>query len=729
MNSLVEASCELAYTQSKISTWKTVLHAVLLCFTVSSFYVTVNFLVVPQVNQTFSIWTKSINAGEGRRAKSLVLNYYICNSSACQATGATMTQGLSHNVDPCVDFYQYVCSRWTEEHPLAPFQHRTSADHVAVGMFLQTLKKILNEPSSAPAINFLFDNCKKGDDSLFSGLVNTILYTTGLENWPYMTDSTKEVTKEDVSYKIGSVYRELGLDCFFQFGDEQDTSNDSMRLLSIDQPRLLSDPGIQESVNHYTGMTTAFRTLMDLVDKSEQVNIAGMERKLQALRENPLDGCFMTNECDAVRLSELPALQFINWTVLLFGVTGISEDPKAKRVKVKSPGYLLNLFKDFEPKAVDILNYLVFRVMISVFPLMNSEKHFATLAQWRTENDPNRPLRDSKEDQCLRFMNEFEPLVPMMLAGNAEASEVSRGLYEDIQRKVIAGFIRYIQRNTPLTPGVYNSLAKDVSQIVWEFLYPAYLQDSHNLKRYYEGIYTNNPKTPLVYFYYYYIKNSVQKRRLTFTSDGRKASWSADLFSSWPRFDPPYRTLQVPAAAFDRLLPKDPLLNLFQLPRVAFRLYHNLFRYFHHYVHDGSRRNFTRAVVKFLRECRKCLAGQYRSLLPHATADDAVLNDVLDVLSVRAALNVFRSEVAKFGRDVRLPGMLSYTSDQLFFVRYAMSFCENVSPAYAEKRSRVGQERPSWVRVNGVLKNVPEFSQAFRCNSSAFMSAKKPCVP
>ncbi|KAH9381503.1 hypothetical protein HPB48_005522 [Haemaphysalis longicornis] len=77
-----------------------------------------------------------------------------------------------------------------------------------------------------------------------------------------------------------------------------------------------------------------------------------------------------------------------------------------------------------------------------------------------------------------------------------------------------------------------------------------------------------------------------------------------------------------------------------------------------------------------------------------------------------------------WGLDLRLKGLEQMSSDQLFFVYYALDNCQR-SDAQAQRRlgwTLAGQER-----VNTPLRHWPPFARHFGCHRGQPMVAQAPC--
>ncbi|XP_064475877.1 neprilysin-like [Ornithodoros turicata] len=680
----------------------------LVCGTAVAIHTTLDTIVLKQTRRTFSTWFNNIPSDSRPEDTGTMGESFFCNSSACRDMAEKMVHSLDISGAPCNDLYQFVCGKWKKEHPLHALQQRVSIDHELVRFYIDKVKDTLNKPNIIPAASFAYEYCKTGNGSLFRGLIHTLLYTTGLENWPYTSSSVRDMSKAEVSYKIGTVHRELGLDSFFKF--DVAAYKGYGKIITVEQPHL------RKRVNaEYSAVKYAFEGLAGSTGRYEDA--LGIENKIASCLETWED-CSLGGYCKIVQISKLPALEFIDWTSLIRGLFGADLEWNSP-ILVKSPTYLLNLFKDFEPKNEDILNYLVFRIMLSVFPLITDQDRFDKLSEWVVRGDPDRPLQPSREDQCLSFVNQVEPYVPMMLARDVGETRVSASFIQEVlQNRLREAFLKYVRQSIALPSA--EEFFERVQRISWQFFYPTDLKNLTFRTKYMDEIYTGNARSPLMYFYYYYIRNSVRKRRVPFDPSPKDVwiSWTADLFSAWVHI---YEAvIQIPTASFDLFLPKDPITNLFHIPRAGYRILRALFVFLYKYT----------GKTESVKETERCLANQY--LQTHRpfdqTAAEATASELLfDVLSVRVALEFFRGEMKNVASEVRLNGAPSYSTDQLFFIRFATSFCENVAPEYATGEGKFGKS-PASLRVNAVLRNVPEYGQAFQCNSTSLMTTRHPCI-
>jgi putative endopeptidase len=125
-----------------------------------------------------------------------------------------------------------------------------------------------------------------------------------------------------------------------------------------------------------------------------------------------------------------------------------------------------------------------------------------------------------------------------------------------------------------------------------------------------------------------------------------------------------------------------------------------------------------------------CVADEYSSF---TAIDDLKLNGRLtlgentaDNGGARIALMALHDLMAQAKEDPskKIDG---YTADQRFFLGFGRVWCQNTTPELARMLVRVDQHSPGRWRVNGVVRNMPEFQKAFGCKSGQPMAPENAC--
>ncbi|KAH7957335.1 hypothetical protein HPB52_017812 [Rhipicephalus sanguineus] len=373
-----------------------------------------------------------------------------------------------------------------------------------------------------------------------------------------------------------------------------------------------------------------------------------------------------SSSCDIADVETLPAIPLVNWTSLFQGLLGV--DVRVDRVRVTSPQYLLNLYKNFKFDKADILNHIVLRVMILILPFVSDDVLFDRIAAWKVSKEHLLPFEATREDQCLHTMLEVEPYMPMELVRSSHLVKLSNAR---VAKDVLTGpsfafaFIDHLREVFQGQDTFLDALFKNIALIQVEVLSPSSLTKAVVAFQVHRQHLHQNPATPLLYFVYYYVKNAAMKRQRPLAASQNESwtGWTLHFSDAMPRLDPPFTTLQIPITAFDLMLPTDPVVELFHLPRVAFRAYRTLSEYVLYYVREHNITS-ARATLESLRMCLKHQSDE--SIITEEESSKAGMNPVLDFLAAGSAYNLFRSELSRIAKRVRFKGLEDYRSGQLF---------------------------------------------------------------
>jgi putative endopeptidase len=123
----------------------------------------------------------------------------------------------------------------------------------------------------------------------------------------------------------------------------------------------------------------------------------------------------------------------------------------------------------------------------------------------------------------------------------------------------------------------------------------------------------------------------------------------------------------------------------------------------------------------------QCIVDQYAG---YVIVDDIKINskltegeDVADLGGLILAWMAWRWET----RGEMLKSRDGFTPEQRFFIGYAQWACENERPENLRAMAILNPHSPGKYRVNGLVVNMPEFQQAFRCKPGQPMVRENRC--
>ena len=141
------------------------------------------------------------------------------------------------------------------------------------------------------------------------------------------------------------------------------------------------------------------------------------------------------------------------------------------------------------------------------------------------------------------------------------------------------------------------------------------------------------------------------------------------------------------------------------------------------YDAKGNLRDWwTKADADKFMQRTQCVEDQYAK---YVVVDDVHINskltlgeDVADLGGEILAYIAWKGATA----DKNLQPIDNLTPDQRFFVGFAQWACENDRPEDARLRALTDPHSPAEYRINGVVVNMPEFTQAFSCKAGQPMT-------
>jgi putative endopeptidase len=123
----------------------------------------------------------------------------------------------------------------------------------------------------------------------------------------------------------------------------------------------------------------------------------------------------------------------------------------------------------------------------------------------------------------------------------------------------------------------------------------------------------------------------------------------------------------------------------------------------------------------------QCVKDQYRQ---YVVVDDIRINSDLtvgeDVADLGGELLAFLAWKQATQNQKPEP-MDGFTPEQRFFIGMGQWACENQRPQMLRLNAATNPHSPAIYRVNGVVANMPQFMQAFKCKPGQPMVSQKPC--
>ncbi|KAM7309858.1 neprilysin-1-like [Ixodes scapularis] len=668
-----------------------------------------------------------------------IRNHDLCRSKQCDQEAGRLLSVVNVSVDPCEDFYEYVCSVWMTKHQPSDVQGKTSVDYDLLDRYTRFLVSVLSQKNDeVPDAKLLFDSCVNPPENLFHEVSNAFLYMIGFQSWPY--SRLDKVTAAELSSIVGTLHRLLELDSLFQFKVLEDPEEGRPSMF-IGEPELLVGNS-EGSLSEFTFLANAYRALMVHLQEPSDTNIALVEMNL-ANRKAPkknLECSQLLRRCTTIHLDRLPPPGLIHWPLLAEYAFGEKLVALNQFIKMPNPEYLTSFTGDAEQQLnrPDLLNYLVFRIHVALSPLLANETLRQRLASIAYGRNPKLLERLLPAHYCVRLLNQFEPYLTMFLAYNRSVSRLTWTTLQDlVLRNLNFTLLSYIQRKFErwFSKEFGGYVLSNVASVSWQPLVPKALLQKSFRYEYLRDLDSANPSSLISSFFFWLRRSARRRRYLPKMSDYEPTTgWRSGFLETWPRLEAPFKILEIPLPVFDFGIPHDPKLWKFHIPRAGVRIYYSFVKYTYYLAYSFYLNTTSSDPASVLENLRGCLQMSYAlmssPLFPrNLDTDKTSLSDMADLLAVKLAFAAYQYELLKDVSSFRFAKAPRISSDQLFFLYYAMNFCENHNPRFIEYVLKYSDTSPGWYRVNGPLRNMREFAAAFQCSRNSFMNPKRKCEP
>lgn len=101
--------------------------------------------------------------------------------------------------------------------------------------------------------------------------------------------------------------------------------------------------------------------------------------------------------------------------------------------------------------------------------------------------------------------------------------------------------------------------------------------------------------------------------------------------------------------------------------------------------------------------------------------------DIADNVGIKVAYEAYKKWQLNNVEEARLPGFENYTSNQMFWLSFARTFCVKHSKEEILYRIKNLDHTINEFRVVGPLSNRPEFAEDFKCPVGSRMNPAHKC--
>ncbi|XP_037526870.1 neprilysin-1 isoform X2 [Rhipicephalus sanguineus] len=679
-------------------------------------------------------------------------NYTVCETEVCRKRAKLLQESINRSVDPCDDFFSYVCDGWNKRHPIPK-------DESSYGMYEQTdesvmheLKgiieriRIFTEPRNLTEMAAtLYKACMSHyfSDWELLKIVKDILSRSGFPLWPVIKPS-------DVPYKnYSELLVETTLRPLFYVDVAEDINDTTRFIIELDQMPFdilkrneLIDQNDTDNNNNtrvrnaYINLiTTAVGVLNRTVTRDDAVAVAEriflFEAQLAKMTAPP-DERRDTMAIYEKTTIQIPVLQGLKKLFSLVNIT-INETEEVAMFGMpyfKKTNDFFGCLYDLS----DMYNMAAWRHMFEL--LLMASRKFSEAWQALLKIVDGVPKEKPRWQYCLNNVLDTMPFVAGRMYVEKIFDMKSKTDVEAMIKNVTSTFRESLISRPWMNDSTRDTALKKLERMAMKIGYPPWIFNDTHMKERFRYVKDFSQRDSFLKIITLFDENASVRRLLQLRMvPDRANSWTSPVVvNAFYRFET--NDMVFPAAIlrdsfYQRGLPAS--VNYGAIGTIiGHEMIHGFDEEGKDYDEDGRLRNWwsNKTLQRFRRKA-ECFVRQYSSVfseLANRTLNgvNTLSENIADNGGLRMAFRTLGDKLKAFVEpDIRLPGLEEYSPKQLFFISAAFVWCGSIRPEALRLQIEYDPHSPHKQRINVSLRNMKSFTSIFKCNETSKMWFKK----
>jgi endothelin-converting enzyme/putative endopeptidase len=668
----------------------------------------------------------------GTFAAAAVCGVLLASGALAQTTEATESKSgldfgaIDKSANPCYNFYQYACGNWMKNNPIP-------ADESSWSTFNQLFERNQN------ILRGILENSEKHQsesslDQKIGGFYQSCMDESGIEErgtaplQPELERISRIANQRDLLDEVARMHdRQIAV--FFNFYPSPDPKNAEMTIANVDQGGIglperdfyfRTDPKSEEIRNKYVQHIAKMFELLGVAEAEARKKAATVMSIETDLAKASMD---VTSRRDPQRLVHIM--------------------PKAELVQL-SPNFNFGEFfvqvktPAFSSLNVDVPDFLKAFSALIVNRKMADLRDYMT---WQYVSGSARLLPKPFVDENFNFYGK-------VLTGVTElkprwkrcVSATDDELGEALGRKYVEKTFgeQGKERTLQMVHEIEEQMGKDLESLTW--MSPETKKQAliklHTVanKIGYPDKWRDYSSVEIVdsdFFGNWYRANEFESKRER-DKIGKpvdRAEWQMTPPTVNAYYDPTENNINFPAGILQPPFYSNKADDAVNYGAVGMVIGHELTHGFddqgRKFDADGNLRDWWQKIdSQRFDKLEDCFVNEYGSFeaVPGVELNGKLTlgENTADNGGIRLAYMALMDDLAKKGIALSTKED-GYTQPQQFFLGFAQVWCENTRPEEARLRAETDPHSPGRYRTNGVVRNVPQFDQAFGCKSASTM--------
>jgi putative endopeptidase len=671
-------------------------------------------------------------------AASLVFSVLVVGTALGQAIDEPLSQSgldvgsIDKTADPCNDFYQYACGAWMTKNQIPPDESSWGRFNELFERNQNILRGILDESAK--------DQSRSPIDQQIGGFYGSCLNETAIEQRgvaPLKPELDRIAAIKDQRGLLAEVahLHDLQVNVLFNFAPMSDPKNAAQTIAGLDQGGLglpekdfyfRTDKRSVEIRQKYVAHIAKMFQLLGVAPAAAQKKATAIMAFETSLAKASLD---VTTRRDPVKLVHSMTKQQLAGLSPNFRYDDYFTD-------MKSPGFAtLNVAVPDFVKAMstllasqnmaDVRDYLTWHYVSAsarLLPKAFDEENFNFFRRTLTGVETQRP----RWKRCVAAtdgeLGEALGRKYVDKTFGAEGKERTLKMVREIERQMGVE----IEALRWMSPATKKEALVKLHAVTNKIGYPDQWRD-----------YSSVTIQADDYFGNWYRANQFESRRQT-AKIGKpvdRKEWDMTPPTVNAYYDPTQNNINFPAGILQPPFYSNQAGDPVNYGAIGSVIGHELTHGFddegRQYDADGNLKDWwQKSDADQFNKLSECFVNEYGGFSPVSGVE---LNGKLtlgensaDNGGIRLAYLALLDDLAK--KSVPLSQKVDgYTQEQQFFLGSAQEWCEKLRPETARLYAQTDPHSPGKFRVDGVVQNMPEFSQAFSCKAGDKMFAAKGC--
>lgn len=639
----------------------------------------------------------------------------VCTTEVCKQRASVITSYLDESANPCDDFYTYVCKKWIDGHnttgPSDSFQMLQNNFFETLQRTFESmeLRKSPQGVTDKPAV--LYNTCMASTEEDEREDIFKIMKSSGFKEWPLFS----EAAENDAMFKNNSdVLQRVEMTSMIQYyvsKSSLDPNKHSITILPLGV--LLPSNEIIKQVVKYVKpnvTNTSLEYVINTLKNLEYQWITVLQGRSMQSTILPTIGS-LENEFAHIPLKYLLNKEFAN--------VNISLDEK-QFVEVSWLRYgQMNKFLEVA-KPVGLYNYLGLQLVL----------------HWLNRSPSKVLSKALKSKHCSFLVHAAMKEVASYLYVKKNFTFTS-GTKEEVERivqKIKRAFEEALVNATWMDEKTKISAKKKLAKMAVKIGYPTWLLNTTILEDLYQYVPTLHPNGSFLNIMHIIDKNNDMKtmEKLNKPYD-KDEEWFFKQSVVTAYFNPRGNEIVYPVGGFHFPFLELGIPGSLNFAGIGAVISHEITHAFtgigSYYDENGAiaRLQKNEKLEEFI-QTAQCFEYQYGNITdPEAKIPlngiRTLYENMADSSGLQIAVRAYKNLVAEDCENATtslegLPGMYGM---KLFFVSYAMLWCDAISEQELKNKIERSPYSPNRHRVNVAVHNQKDFATAFNCSNESPM--------